>query len=46
MKVLDMTAIAISQGLISLVAESLAAITLVLEITLNHATWDLNCLMA
>ena len=46
MKVLDMTAIAISQGLISLVAESLAAITLVLEIALNHATWDSNCLMA
>src|SRR5579863_7798561 len=38
MKVLDMTAIAISQGLISLVAGSLAAITLALEILrLDHA---------
>jgi hypothetical protein len=37
--VLDMTAIAISQGLISLVAGSLAGITLALEIArLDHAT--------
>ena len=46
MKVLDMTAIAIGQGLISLVAESLAAITLALETRLNHAQWDLDCLTA
>jgi hypothetical protein len=42
-----MTAIAISQGLISLIAGSLAAITLALEIIrLDHAAWDSNCLTA